>query len=712
MRTQKFLPGAVFAWLVLAAFATAEEATTLAWDHWGSVHITAPDEAAAAYAQGWAQMRSNGHALLCVFAAGRGELAASPCPVPAEAALDSDRRVSLFRLADFASEWKTRQPPADLARIESFVAGINAYAEDHPDFLDPSFSTLLPVTVDDVLARLAGLTTMAFPAPPDEVAAEIAAWTGGEAVRPSAIPQGGSNAAAVAPSRSATSQSLLLANPHLPWTDEFRWFEFETVLPDRRFNGVGLLGLPGHLIGFSDRLGWSQTVSQMHHRYYFELDLAPGGYILDGATVPFDRQSHDIAVQRDDGTTTSVRFDTRWSVFGPVVAERDGQALALWTVGRDAPLVLSQYRDMAAARDLAQFTAAVRRQDIPMFSIVYADAAGQIGFFYGGRQPSVGVGGSRRILVRPGTSAAALPTGVVPFDDLPNLVDPPSGWLQNANDPPWSVTLPPALLPDAFEAGLTRTDSTNLRAQRILKWLASHPQVDADALGALKNDTAPELALRVLPDLLAAAELANDPDIRRGLEVLRAWDGTTDAGASGAPLFLQWVRLMPDDGSVFAEPFDPADPVRGPAGLSDPAAAARTLGEAVRQVEALAGDAAVRWGDAFRLPGGLLPANGAPDPLGVIRATYYGPAPGGPGFEAVGGDGYALIVSPGSSPGAQGLLALGNFTEEPVPGIRPQIDLYATRSLRPVLTAPLAPADVVLTETLSPASAEDVPLPD
>src|SRR5436190_12409484 len=97
--------------------------------------------------------------------------------------------------------------------LNAFVAGINAYAKEHPDRLSGAFKVVLPVTSEDVLAHINLILHFTFVANPQLIDAQARRW------------DAGSNAWAVAPSRSASGHALLLANPHLPWGDLFTWYE-------------------------------------------------------------------------------------------------------------------------------------------------------------------------------------------------------------------------------------------------------------------------------------------------------------------------------------------------------------------------------------------------------------------------------------------------------------------------------------------------------
>jgi acyl-homoserine-lactone acylase len=139
-----------------------------------------------------------------------------------------------------------------------------------------------------------------------------------------------------------------------------------------------------------------------------------------------------------------------------------------------------------------------------------------------------------------GDSSALVWTEYLRYDELPHVMDPASGWLQNANDPPWTVTWPLAFAPDSFAAYVAPREMS-FRPQRSALMQLADSSVTLDELVEYKHSTRMALADRVLPDLLAAARATGDADARKAADVLEAWDRGTDAGSRGGVLFQAWV---------------------------------------------------------------------------------------------------------------------------------------------------------------------------
>ncbi|NJO31979.1 MAG: hypothetical protein HC869_01425 [Rhodospirillales bacterium] len=462
----------------MTALHSHARAADIRWDLWGVPHIWAESDEDAAHAFGWAQMRANADEVLRLYARARGQAAQFFGPGADRMEIKSDTWVLMMGVPELAETWWLAQTPSEKAIIEAFTAGMNEFAASSDASIDGAARKLLPIRPQDVLAHLANTLLYGFVVDPWRVEYDSTAWTAGRLKTNKAERDGfhqetpfGSNAWAISPKNSVSGNAMLMINPHLPWSGETRWFEVELASDAFALHGVALVGLPFIAIGFNRHLGWSHTVNPMHGYYLYELNTEEDGYAWDGGTRPFVTRKRVIQVRQPDGSETAVEVTFRDSVHGPVVARQDGRALALWVVGRDAPHLIGQYWRMAKSKTFEEFLSALKMQQMPMFSLTYADRDGHIFFDFGGRHPAEGPIDQRSQTLLPGTSAKTLWRGILPFDHLPQVLDPPNGWVQNANDPPWTATFPSVLKPEDFPSGLTTEDTTNLRAQQLIRAL-------------------------------------------------------------------------------------------------------------------------------------------------------------------------------------------------------------------------------------------------
>jgi acyl-homoserine-lactone acylase len=668
-------------------------AAEVSWDQWGVPHILARDSSDALFAFGWTQMRAHANAQLRLIAHVRGDSAKYFGAGEDDVTLNGDIWVRRVDIAGIADTWLRALSPQEQVLLTSFVAGCNAYAQRHAGELDSRLTAVLPITTHDVLARIVDLTLFTLGANQQQIGFATGAWRNGRIVASIRrdYSAAGSNGWAVGGSRSAEASALLMINPHLAWEDQTRLFEADISFGDVHIYGATFIGFPFIAMGFNPSIGWTHTVNPMHSFYLYELHLQDGGYLWNGRRRDFERRVETVSVRRVGGWwTQNKEIEVRSSVHGPVVAELGDRALALWVPGRDAPHLVGEYWQMAKAANLSELKAAAAQLQSPGFSIVSASRDGDIYYNFGGRNPSgpLQAEASRRKTVVDGTSDRTLWNGVLAFEALPSVTNPPTGWIQNANDPPWTATWPSTLKETDYPDGLVTMfgDFTNLRAQSVINEFTGNERITLEELIAFKHNTHSELADRVLDDLIAAGRRSTDADARTAADVLARWDRRIDATSRGASLFAAWVLLTPGDGSVFIEPFDAARPTTTPRGISDTVAAGLRLGRAARIVKELEGSIDAPWGEHHRLRSGAqsFPSNGAPDPLGMPRATTYVPDLENGGFTAMGGDSFVAAVAFGDHLRAEGLLSYGNFTQAPPRGTRDQYAMYSQSRLRPI----------------------------
>lgn len=642
--------------------------TEILWDTWGIPHIYAESGEGLFHGFGYAQAQSHGNLILRLYGQARGRGA----EYWGEQYLEADRWVRTMGAPQLAGEWAEAQSPEMRERLDAFAAGVNAYVREHPDEIDDEVEVVLPVDAADLLAHTIRVIHLTFVANPRRIEQDVESWR-----------SSGSNTWAVAPSRAAGGHAMLLANPHLPWSDFYLWYEAQLVSPEVDVYGATLVGMAVPAIAFNDYLGWSHTVNTYDGQDLYELTLDGDGYRWEGARKAFEKEEQVIKIRQPDGSLREEQLVIKRSVHGPVVEEKAGTALALRVAGLDQPGVFEQYWDMMRARNLTQFEAALSRLQIPMFTVMYADRDGHIMHLFGGRTP-VRPTGDWGYWQRPapGDTLATLWTKTHPYQDLPKVVDPPGGWLQNANDPPWTTTFPRALDVDKFPPYMAPR-GMSFRAQRSARMLYEDESITFEEFVSYKHSTRMELADRILDPLLEAVKKQGNSAATRGATILAGWDRCADADSRGAVLFeafiREWQRRSGKKGP-YAVKWSPEQPRTSPHGLASPSTAVAALGAAVSEVEKQHGAADVAWGEVYRLRRRDLdlPANGGPGALGVFRVVGFDD------FQAAGGDSYVAAIEFSQPVRARALMSYGNSSQPGSPHATDQLPLFANKQLRDV----------------------------
>ncbi len=654
------------------------------WDTYGVPHIYGKDTPSLFYSFGWAQMQSHGNLILRLYGQARGRAA----QYWGEKYTESDRWVLTMGVPDRARSWYDAQNSNFRKYLDAFADGINAYAREHGDLIDDEVEVVLPIKGEDLLAHVQRVLNFTFVVDAS-VGESLSKNLAGRMPTPQEIGSRsstlGSNAWAIAPSRSASGKAMLLANPHLPWSDLFLWYEAHLNAPGMNAYGATLVGIPVLAIAFNDNLGWTHTVNTHDGWDAYKLTLADGGYRFDGKVEPFQTQEFDLKVKQNDSSLRSEKLLVRRSIHGPIVTEKDGFALALRVVGLDRPGVLEQWWNMARATNFAEFETALKRLQLPMFTVMYADKEGHIMHLFNGQVPVRSQGDFEYWSgIIPGDTSATLWRKMHPYQDLPRVVDPASGWLQNANDPPWTTTFPLAIAANDYPPYMAPRGPMYFRAQRSAKMLDEDKQISFEEMIEYKHSTRMELADRILDDLIPAARKYGDKLARQAADVLAAWDRFADAESRGAVLFSFWFEDT-DFNSMFSIPWNENSPRTTPDGLADPQSAAKLLSDAAAKVMAAYGKLDVAWGDVYRLRSQRvdLPANGGAGGLGIFRVLNFTSEPDGR-FKSVDGDSFVAAIEFSQPVRAMVLTSYGNATQPNSAHSGDQLPLFARKNLRPV----------------------------
>jgi acyl-homoserine-lactone acylase len=650
--------------------------TEILWDRYGIPHIMASDSPSLFYAYGYAQMEAHSELLLRLYAQARGRGA----EFYGESYLASDRWIRTNGVPALAKQWATQQSPSFAPLLAAFVQGLNAWASEHSGALSAPAKAVLPLSVEDVLAH--GLRVIHY----DWIVSPSKLDT---RLRRADLEAHGSNSWAIAPARSASGHAMLLSNSHLEWGDRHTYFEVQLKAPGVNSYGAVWVGFPVLRQCFNDYLGWTQTTNSPDEADLYRLTLKDGGYVLDGKTMPFDTEQQVIKIRNADGTMHEEPLTVRRTVHGPVVADRDGMTVAMRVAALDRPRMFEQFWRMGLAHNLSEWQAAMRMQQLPLFNTAYADRGGHIMYLYNATVPVHAEGDYRFWAgVVPGDQSALISSTIHPYENVPKVIDPPSGFVQNCNDMPWTSAFPMLLDPARFAPGFAAASGITPRAQRSIRILSKPGKMTFEDVKAGKLSTHVETADQFADDLIATARRVGTSRAKQAADVLAAWDRAADATSDGTLLFY---RFLQQAGSGFrsiggyAVASDDRQPLTTPRGFADPAQAAAALDTVAGQIEKEYGSLHVRWGDAVRFRRGSLdlPGNGAPTLMGAIRTVNPGPFANGKA-QGVNGDTYFAVIEFSNPVRAEALLGYGNWSKQDSPHVTDQIPLMSRNEMRPV----------------------------
>jgi acyl-homoserine-lactone acylase len=653
--------------LLISCASKQDDKTQIVWDSWGVPHISANTTEELFFAQGWAQMHNHANLILDLYGSSRGKGA----EYWGEGKLQNDILIHTLGFGELAEDWESKQDAEVKTMYSSFVNGLNAYAEAHPEAIEEKYKMVLPLTTKDLNMHSMYVIFTRFIAGND--LGLIEEW-----------PDMGSNTYAISPKRSASGNAMLVQNPHLPWWQEFLFFESHLILDGKSMYGATLVGFPGIAIGFNDYLGWSHTDNTIDNADTYELSLEDGGYLLDGQRREFESSKKILKIKQEDGSLTDYELPLNKTVHGPVVNKTEDKVLALRMVGLDRPNMFLQWWKMINSTDFDSFETALKMAQIPFWNVMYADKAGNTFYLFNGLVPERSSGDWNywdRVI--PGGKSEDIWQEVHPYSDLPKVKNPETGWLQNANDPPWTCTLPMVLDPNDYPSYMA-PQYMPFRPQRSARMLMEDDSIEFDELVSYKLSTRLELADRLLDDLFIAIDQSDSEKAKEAKIILEKWDRSSDADSKGMLLFYNWARkFQPWKNANYTEAWSMEAPDTTPDGIADPGRAVTLLETAATEIETKFGSMDAPWGDYYRISynGKDLPANGIDGSMGVFRVAW----PGGADEDHMyvgGGDSWVGVIEFGEKVNAKVLLSYGNATQKNSPHNGDQLELFSRKELR------------------------------
>jgi acyl-homoserine-lactone acylase len=579
---------------------------------------------------------------------------------------------------------------------DGFAAGVNRYVSQHPEEFPPGFAPRF--TGYDVAARDVNLyegddaTRFLARFRPPQRSNAAAAQSTGESAESRVDPiEEGSNAWAFAPSRTRSGKAILMRNPHLAWNAGYYEAHF-TVPGVVDYYGDFRIGGPfGVVGGFNRWLGWSTTNNAFDPDEIYALDVdtaATDRYLFEGASLPLLRDLVTVEYKNGPGFSTETREVWRTPI-GPVIHRDSGKIYVLRGAGDNEFRRGEQYFRMMRAKSLAEWKDAMRMRAITASNYTYADRAGNIFYVWNATVPALPASSGGDTTAIPARRTADLWTRFVPFDSLPQLLNPRGGYVQNENDPPYYTNLQQVLDRNRYPANFPEP-RLGLRTQHSLSLLDNRTKFSLEEIVRLKHSYRMLIADRLKDELLTAVRAASpSPEVAEAADLLARWDNTVAPTSKGGPLFDVFLQKysegQPQD-SMYAVQWTPQAPMATPRGLKSPERAVAAFTWAVAETKRRYGAIDVAWGDVHRVRIGSVdvPVGGCPGWQGCFRVLQYRTDPDGK-RSAVGGDGWILAVEFGNEPRGLSVLAYGESPKKDSPHSADQAEMFARGELKRIL---------------------------
>ncbi len=605
-----------------------------------------------------------------------------------------------------------RRSKEDYEKLESqpreagaaFVAGINYYLDTHPT-TKPRLLTRIEPWYLLAFARAATLELVGghMHVPADKIPTSYEERKLDVETRAAS----GSNAWAIAGSKTRSGKTMLFINPHQPYYGFGQFYEAHLRSGDGwNFTGASFFGTPMPVLGHNEHCGWGFTTNEPNvgssWRETFDDPNEPLNYRYASGYRKAVEWKDTIKVKQVN-RFESIECTFRKTHHGPILQKLNNTEYVSANVAKLYDAVLSrQSRLMIRSKNLAEFRDAMGMLELPLFNTVYANSNGDIYYLYNGiiprRDPAFD-------WTKPvdGSDPRTEWQGIHAIDELPQLANPHSGYVQNCNSTPYTTTddagpaigdYPNYMVEDRYD------DKRRAKISRLL--LREAHDVTLGRLEELAFDTTIYWALSELPRYRRELAQLRDTNpqlasqVTPYLEHLLDWDCKGSVESTQATLCIAWYEELYGFGY-------PAETLK-PQYVSKTAEQLKALATAAQKLKGTFGDWKVPYGQAnrlqrhadvsdfYRIPFSdklpSLPSAGMPGPPGVVFTMYFTPSIFLPPIKtvknhyAVVGSSYMAIVEFGDKVKSKSLLPYGTSGNRNSPHFFDQAELLSKRQMK------------------------------
>jgi penicillin amidase len=552
---------------------------TIYRDTYGVPHVFGRTDASTVFGFAYAQAEDNFWRVEENFIHALGRAS----EVYGERSLDEDRLNRALEISSLAREEYARLDRHMRSLCDAFAAGFNYYLERHPE-VRPRLLTKIEPWYALAFIRY-NYYQNGFAR--DRIFQRTQLQTA--AIDSDLKEHTGSNGWVIGPSRSATGHAMLFINPHLPFFGSGQVYEGHVHSDEGwNFTGYTRFGFPFPYVGHNENGGWVSTdnAADLTDVYVetFDDPARPLAYKYGTGYRLATERVEEVRVKTATGIETR-KFTMRKTHHGPILGSRDGKMLALRMAKHGADGWLREWYDMTRATSLAAMKRAMTPLNMLFGNVMYADRQGNTWYLYNGAIPKRD---PRFDWTKPvdGSDPATEWQGYHTIDELPQLTNPKTGWMQNCNTTPFLLTSEGNPDPKEFPKYMVQ-EGDNPRGAISREILAGKQKFTFEEWTRFAFDRRVMSAGKRLPELIAVLKKdldsqtgSNDSRLREVHDELVRWNLQSTNDSIAMTLFSLWHARISDDEKV------------------DPLAA---LKEVISTLQRDFGTWKVAWGELSRL---------------------------------------------------------------------------------------------------------------
>ena len=513
----------------------------IARDSFGVPHIFAPTDPEVAYGIAWAHAEDDFTTIQTLLLTGKGQLATylgkKGAPV--------DFVVGLLNTKATVQAQIGQMDPKFLALIKGYLMGLEAYANAHPK--EVLNKHVFPITIEEYLS--ATVFSVAVFCGVDKTLPKI---LNGSIPQLAGFTGEGSNTFAIHANKSTTGENMLVINAHQPIEGATAFYEAH-LQSEEGWNILGGLfpGAPLIFHGVTPNLAWAHTVNFQDKIDVFQLQTDkshPGEYKVDDNWLPLQKRKIKLKIK---GVPFPIFKTVYNSIYGPTVATPDGQYFSMRLPSLMDAGAMQQWYDMNKATNFTSFKKALEQNHLPMFNIMYADNKDTIFYISNGKMPYRNTDTSYHWnSTVPGNTMATLWTKFKPLSELPQQLNPASGYLFNTNHSPFLATdVQYNLDPKKYDVNDGYETYHNNRSQRAKDLMDPLNKISYADIKRIKFDRS--LPAKILypygftADSMFLVDENNYPALANIITTLKKWDHAAVAESKGAAIYNIAYYLVP-----------------------------------------------------------------------------------------------------------------------------------------------------------------------
>ncbi|MCE2824408.1 MAG: penicillin acylase family protein, partial [Sediminibacterium sp.] len=400
-------------------------------DSFGVPHIFGKTDPDVAYGLAWAHAEDDFETIQQSLMAGKSMLA----QYQGKKGASIDYIIHLLRIPELVeAKYESDLSPAFKKLLEGYAAGLNAYAAAHPK--EVMLKKIFPVTPKDMVQY--SVLQLCVLSGADKALSSI---FGGTVPLLENYKTQGSNAFAFNSAKTTDGQVYLDINAHQPLEGPVAFYEAHLNSEDGwNIIGANFPGAPCILHGCNEYLGWAHTVNAPDKLDVYQLEMNPKNklqYKFDGKWETLEVKTAPLKV-KIAGVIAPLSKKAYWSKYGPTIITPRG----VFSIRMPAQMDirgLEQWYAFNKAKNFTEFKSALNMLAIPGYNIVYADRYDTIYYISNGRIPVRDKNYNWKTTL-PGNTSKTLWTDLHPLSNLPQVLQPKSGYVYNTNHSPFHST--------------------------------------------------------------------------------------------------------------------------------------------------------------------------------------------------------------------------------------------------------------------------------